>query len=124
MFASAGFAQKTAPPKSFPEKNEFSPKKFLPGCRGDRWIAEDKFRHFFGSAFLAGFGYTASRYWNGAPRQEALLFGGGLAFSLGLGKELHDKYAHAGCASWKDLTADILGAVFGLLLYTETIRLN
>ncbi len=98
------------------------PRDFLPGCSGDKWIADDKYRHFVGSAFAAAFGYCALHYYLDQPRNEAILFGGGFSFSLGIGKELHDKYFHAGCASWKDLTADILGMTFGLIFYTETIR--
>lgn len=98
------------------------PRDFLPGCTGDKWIANDKYRHFMGSAFAAAFGYLAMRYYLGQSRNEAVLFGGGFSFSLGIGKELRDKYFHAGCASWKDLTADLLGMTFGLIFYTETIR--
>ena len=101
--------------------NEF-PRNFLPGCSGDKWIANDKYRHFVGSAFAAAFGYLTVRYYLDQPRDKAILFGGGLSFSVGLGKELHDKYFHAGCASWKDLAADLLGMTFGLIFYTETIR--
>jgi uncharacterized protein YfiM (DUF2279 family) len=119
---SSGFAQKTPPEKIPNSKKTVSFSHFLPGCQGDRWIAEDKYRHFLASAFLASWGYTVFRYWKGEPRGHAMLVGAGFSFFLGLGKELHDKYAHAGCASWRDLTADILGLAFGILFYTETIR--
>ncbi len=98
------------------------PRDFLPGCSGDKWIADDKYRHFVGSAFAAAFGYLAMRYYLDRPRKEAIFVGGSFALSLGLGKELRDKYLHAGCASWRDLTADIFGIAFGLIFYTETLR--
>lgn len=98
------------------------PRDFLPGCSGDKWIANDKYRHFVGSAFTAAFGYLTMRYYLNQSKKEAILFGAGFSISLGFGKELHDKYFRAGCASWKDLTADLLGMAFGLIFYTESIR--
>jgi len=115
----AQFRKSAAPHTKFLEA---FPRDFFPGCSGDKWIANDKYRHFVGSAFAAAFGYLTMRYYLDQPKKEAILFGGGFSFSLGLGKELRDKYFHAGCASWKDLTADLLGIAFGLIFYTETIR--
>ncbi|GBD94875.1 lipoprotein [bacterium BMS3Abin05] len=119
---SEGVAQVSQPDVKFHQNRIAFPKNFLPGCKGDKWIADDKYRHFVGSAFAAAFGYTAMRYYLNRPKREAVFVGGSFAFSLGVGKELRDKYFHAGCASWKDLTADVLGVAFGLIFYTETIR--
>ncbi len=115
--AAPSFSQKSDSTKTAAWGKVLSLKEFLPGCKGDRWLAEDKYRHFWGSAFAAGFGFTVLRYWEHVSPREALFLSGGLSFSLGLGKELHDKYARAGCASWKDLTADFLGMVLGMVVY-------
>ncbi|NOY76763.1 MAG: hypothetical protein GXO76_02710 [Calditrichaeota bacterium] len=122
LVPASGLAQFRSPAGTSPPRVNAFPRDFFPGCSGDKWIANDKYRHFVGSAFAAASGYWMMRYNLRRPKKEAILFGGGFSFSLGLGKELRDKYFHAGCASWKDLTADLLGIAFGLIFYTETIR--
>lgn len=38
-----------------------------------------------------------------------------VTLTIGIGKELYDKYTGKGCAEWKDLLSDIIGIVIGLL---------
>jgi uncharacterized protein YfiM (DUF2279 family) len=74
-------------------------------CPDDRWLAQDKGKHFATSAVLAA-GVTA------VTRSE--LTGFAVSFGLGLAKEAYDS-RHPGrhCASVRDLAADALGAYVG-----------
>jgi len=84
---------------------------FLPASRQGPWLAADKELHFAGSLAIA-----ASLRVEGQNEATALL--GTLA--IGVLKETYDatikpKASNRG-ASWKDLAADIAGALAGVLL--------
>jgi putative lipoprotein len=83
-------------------------------AQDDPWLSPDKALHFGVSAGLAGAGYgVGALIWDDyAPR---ILLGAGLSLSLGIAKELVD-LAGTGDASWKDLTWDLIGTAFGLLV--------
>lgn len=86
------------------------------GADPDPWVGQDKALHFGISAAIAGGGYAAGATLFGLERPEArLLLGGGLALGAGVAKELAD-LAGLGTPSWKDLTADALGAATGLAI--------
>ena len=40
---------------------------------------------------------------------------GGIAFAIGVGKEVYDMVSGKGCAEWGDLLADVLGIVIGVM---------
>lgn len=80
----------------------------------DPWFGKDKALHFGASATIAAAGYAIGTGVFDA-RRDALLLGGGLAALAGIGKETLD-LAGYGDPSWKDLTWDGIGTVFGLLV--------
>lgn len=38
-----------------------------------------------------------------------------ITFAIGIGKEVYDKTTNKGCPEWKDLLADIIGIIIGIL---------
>lgn len=38
-----------------------------------------------------------------------------VTLSIGVGKEVYDKVSGKGCAEWKDLLADVIGILIGIL---------
>lgn len=40
---------------------------------------------------------------------------GGIAFAIGVGKEVYDMVSGKGCAEWGDLFADVVGIVIGVM---------
>ena len=93
-----------------------SPNVKLRTSSADRWLARDKVSHFSASAFLAATAYYAARRergWRDRPSQRVAF---GVAFTLGICKELWDRYSGRGTPSWKDLVADLLGTVAGVAL--------
>ena len=38
-----------------------------------------------------------------------------ITFVIGAGKEIYDKVTNKGCAEWKDLFADVIGIIIGIL---------
>jgi uncharacterized protein YfiM (DUF2279 family) len=81
----------------------------------DRWLGVDKAEHFLISFWLAGSGLAilkATR--NNEDQSSVSCFG--VTLGLGFAKEIYDLYhpkTHQ--ASFKDLTADLLGACSGIL---------
>ncbi len=80
----------------------------------DAWWSTDKALHFSVSAGIAGAGYGVTAAFSDDLRCK-LAFGGGLALSAGVAKELWDLNGH-GSPSWKDFTWDVIGVATGLLL--------
>lgn len=68
-------------------------------------LTEDKLKHIVVSAIIA----------------KALLFflpwwvAGVITLSIGVGKEVYDKVSKKGHAEWKDLVADLVGILIGIL---------
>lgn len=79
----------------------------------DSWTGRDKSRHFITSALLVCAGSAGVRSLD-RSRSESLNWGVGFSFSMGLAKEVHDKRQPGNHFCWKDLTADLLGIVFGI----------
>lgn len=94
----------------------------LAGCAtnpaGDPWLARDKALHFIAGAAVGaiGAGIAQSRDFSPCGATSA---GIGLAFSVGLGKEWHDRYSPAGTASGRDLLATLAGGLIGAQLVGE-----
>ena len=81
--------------------------------RGDRWIAEDKARHFALSFAATSMAYGGARLGlDPGPGRRAAA---GVALLLGLGKELVD-LRNGGPFSLKDLAWDAAGVALGSLL--------
>jgi putative lipoprotein len=78
----------------------------------DRWLGPDKLLHFGACAGIAGAGYGAGAVLS-EDRWPRFAIGGGLALSIGVGKELWDLAGH-GDPSWRDLAWDVLGTAAGL----------
>jgi putative lipoprotein len=86
----------------------WQPAKFWPR---DSWFGQDKANHFLVSLMLSSsayFGLTAGHLDSEASLLSAI--GGTLA--LGITKEIWDMI-HPGTPSWKDFTADAVGALVG-----------
>src|SRR5258705_6193026 len=84
---------------------------FLSSADQGPWLAADKELHFAGSLAIA-----ASLRVEGQTRRTSV----GVTFGIGLVKEMYDvalkpKRMGRG-ASWKDLAADLMGAVAGVAL--------
>lgn len=77
----------------------------------DRWSGTDKLEHFVVSAGLGAIGAYLAR-----DTEHPVLYGAGLGLIPGLAKEVFDGTCRAGGFSYKDLTADALGALTGAAL--------
>ena len=75
----------------------------------DSWFGKDKLQHIFGSAFITGLGFLMFRELLNRSEKTALYSGSGVAFGIGVSKELYDRKTKKGRASYKDLVADLLG---------------
>ncbi len=84
----------------------------------DLWFAKDKGDHFLVSAFLTGAGYYAARSEMHRSDASSLNVAVGFSLSMGIGKELYDRYGRGGPFSLKDLGADVLGIGLGYLFCT------
>ncbi len=90
----------------------------LGGVNGrDRWLSEDKFEHIFVSAFLVGTAYYLSRCEFKSTERKANQVAAGVSLSIGVSKELYD-LAGGGNPSFKDILADVIGVVIGILIFT------
>lgn len=82
----------------------------------DPWFSPDKGQHLLGSMILTvGTGRACQRFahTNGS---QARVIGVTFTMSLGAGKEIWDYFHPGHDASWKDLAADAVGAVLGLVI--------
>src|ERR1700712_3955497 len=74
----------------------------------DRWLASDKLKHFFASAFVQSMSYGALRT-SGLDHGAALAGASVTTAAVGVGKEWHD-FRLKGEFSFRDLTWDAVGA--------------
>lgn len=81
------------------------------GQAGDKWIAPDKLKHFFMSAFIESASYSALRTVR-VNHHDALVSAAGIAVSAGIAKEMHDSWTQEGF-SMRDLTWDLAGTAAG-----------
>ena len=65
----------------------------------------DKYKHIVVSAIIA-VGLNLFLPWELASM---------ITLAVGIGKEIYDKASGKGCAEWKDLAADVVGIIIGVL---------
>jgi uncharacterized protein YfiM (DUF2279 family) len=80
----------------------------------DRWFGEDKAMHLFACLYLSS-GAALALEAGHTKEDVALISAFSGAVLVGIGKEIWDM-VHPGQPSWKDLTADVIGAGLGVLL--------
>lgn len=85
--------------------------------RGDKWLAPDKLKHFFMSAFIESASYSALRAAR-VNHHDALVSAAGIAVSVGVAKEIHDSWTREGF-SLRDLTWDAAGTAAGAALLSH-----
>lgn len=68
-------------------------------------IGEDKLKHIVVSAIIAVALNLFLPWW----------VAGLVTLAIGVGKEVYDKVSGKGCAEWKDLAADVVGIIIGVL---------
>lgn len=86
------------------------PREVAPAAVEDRWLAEDKLRHFALSFAATGMAYGSGRL--ALEPDRARSAAAGLALLLGLGKELADA-GRGDPFSLKDLAWDAAGVALG-----------
>lgn len=82
----------------------------------DNWLAPDKALHVTGSMIIMAAAGVNLRRRAGYSKQKALRFGFGFTFALGTAKEFYDAAKANNYFSYKDLSADIIGACVGAFL--------
>ena len=87
-----------------------------PAKISDSWWTGDKAQHFAGSFICTVFLGKLSQQQFAYTVPQAQMFGGGITFALGLGKEIHDARNPNNIFSVKDLVADIAGIAAGIIL--------
>jgi len=78
---------------------------------GDKWLAPDKLKHFFMSAFIESASYSALRAVR-INRHDALVSAAGIAVSAGVAKEIHDSWTEEEFST-RDLAWDLAGSAAG-----------
>jgi Na+-translocating ferredoxin:NAD+ oxidoreductase RnfD subunit len=68
-------------------------------------LCEDKLKHIVVSAIIA-VALNLFLPWLAAA---------GIAFAIGVGKEVYDMVSGKGCSEWGDLLADVVGIIIGIL---------
>lgn len=82
----------------------------------DIWLSEDKARHLAGGMIATTFSaQIAMRRFN-VSHKEAIRYGIGITFSLGIAKEVFDHTSPNNFFSWKDLIANMVGITIGVIL--------
>ena len=84
----------------------------------DRWLARDKVSHLALSAALVGFTYHLLRYEQQKTGASSRNLAAGISLGWGLVKETRDASRPGNHFCFKDLTADLLGAGLGILIFT------
>ncbi len=79
----------------------------------DPWFGRDKKLHFAATFTLAVGGYTGAALFSPSPVVRAAS-GATLAMSVGVAKEVYDRYG-GGDPSWRDLTWDAIGTATGVV---------
>lgn len=83
---------------------------------GDKWLGEDKLKHFGLSAFFAGGSYIVAKRHFDFDKGKSFTIGVGITITLGAAKEIIDYRTPDQTSSHKDLIWDIAGALTGALL--------
>lgn len=86
----------------------------------DAWLAPDKAKHFFVSAFAQSIGYSVLRT-AGLQHSSSLAGASVGTLALGVGREVHDRRVGR-VFSPRDLVWDAAGAGAATLLLNQTVR--
>lgn len=89
-----------------------------PVKREDRWLSNDKAKHFFTSMFIESLTFSAIRATR-VSKGGALVSASIVTAGVGIGKEIYD-LKFGGDPSFKDLTADAAGIGAGAALMHQT----
>jgi uncharacterized protein YfiM (DUF2279 family) len=82
----------------------------------DHWFSPDKGYHLMGSVISTTLiGQISMSGFNNSTEKSQII-GAGTTFSLGLAKEIYDSGRQRNYFSWKDLAANGLGVIIGILL--------
>ena len=85
----------------------------------DDWIAIDKVQHFSYSLFISlGFQYVLVNKMNNTEK-SSLPISSAFSFSTGLLKELNDKKGKNGFFSFKDMVANFVGILVGVIIINQ-----
>jgi len=86
--------------------------------KNDKWIAKDKALHFFCSAAITGLAFHSTYNQLGYEKEDARIFSISLSGLTGIGKEFLDSKKKTSSSSWRDLVADGMGILAGVLIFT------
>jgi len=82
----------------------------------DYWFSPDKGYHVMGSAISTTLiGQISMRGFNNSTEKSQII-GAGTTFTLGIAKEIYDSNRQRNYFSWKDLAANGVGVIIGILL--------
>lgn len=84
----------------------------------DRWIGEDKLRHFFASLVITSLSASAARA-TGIDHDRSLAAGVGVGVAAGVWKEVRDHRRPGGSASVRDLAWDLAGVAAGAAVFHQ-----
>ena len=84
--------------------------------KSDSWFSPDKGYHIVGSMISTTFISQLSQKGFDSTLKESQYIGAGMTFSFGLAKELYDSGKPNNMFSWKDLTANCVGIILGVIL--------
>ncbi len=82
----------------------------------DRWLSPDKGYHVMGSMISTTLVGQISMRGFGNSTENSQVIGAGTTFTLGLVKEIYDSHKPQNSFSWKDLAADGVGIIIGIIL--------
>lgn len=85
----------------------------------DRWLAEDKLKHFFTSFLVTSLAASGARA-AGLDHDTSLLVGAGTGAGLGLWKEWSDLNAEGHTASFRDIAWDLAGVGAATAVQVQT----
>jgi len=83
----------------------------------DKWLGEDKLKHFALSYMITVGGYAGARFVAG--HAESVMIGAGIGLAAGVAKELYDR-KNKRSASLRDLIWDAAGIATGLMIAAKT----
>lgn len=89
-----------------------------PVQRDDGWLSTDKVKHFMTSMFVESFTLSAIRATR-VSKEGSLIAASAVTLGVGIGKELYDRKS-GGDPSFKDLTADAVGAAAAAALLNQS----
>ena len=82
----------------------------------DQWFSADKGYHVIGSMISTTLiGQISLRSFNNSVKKSRVI-GAGTTFTLGLAKEIYDSKSPKNYFSWKDLAANGVGIIIGIII--------